>query len=223
MKPFDSDSAAPGHPDRGYADLTRLSDAEIMVCVQAGNDDALAVLFDRYHRLVLSIGYKILRDLGEAEDLMQGVFLEFYRVAVRFDSAKGTVKTWLLQYAYHRSMNRRKYLARRNFYGLGDLGEAAHLLDSEGLNSEAMFSTVEARKMLGDAIQSLNAVQRRTIQMAYFEGMTLREISEQTGEPVGNVRHHFYRGLSRLRVLVTAKNSAKQSETLARGIVNAKA
>ncbi len=96
-----------------------------MAQLKAGYDDALTVLFDRYHRLVLSIAFKILRDLGEAEDLAQSVFLEIYRVAAQFDPARGTTKTWLLQYAYHRSINRRRDLRRRNFYGQGELKEAS--------------------------------------------------------------------------------------------------
>jgi RNA polymerase sigma-70 factor (ECF subfamily) len=87
-----------------------------MAHLQAGHADALAILFDRYHRLVLSIAMKILRDVGEAEDLMQSVFLEIYKSAAQFDPTRGTTKVWILQYAYHRGMNRRQHLNVRNFY-----------------------------------------------------------------------------------------------------------
>jgi RNA polymerase sigma-70 factor, ECF subfamily len=84
-----------------------LNDEELMAHLQAGHGDALAVLFDRYHRLVLSIALKIVRDLAEAEDVTQNVFLEIFRSVAQFDPARGTTKTWVLQYAYHRSINRR--------------------------------------------------------------------------------------------------------------------
>jgi len=96
--------------------MKELHDNEVMAHLQAGHGDALAVIFDRYHRLVLSIALKIVRDRGEAEDVMQNVFLEIFRAAAQFDPAKGTTKTWLLQYAYHRSLNRRQQLAARHFY-----------------------------------------------------------------------------------------------------------
>ena len=83
-----------------FAQLQELSDEQLMVHVKGQHDDALTVLFDRYHRLVLSIGFKIVRDLGEAEDLAQSVLLECYREAGQFDPARGSTKTWLLQYAY---------------------------------------------------------------------------------------------------------------------------
>src|SRR5580692_3198028 len=99
-----------------YAELGKLNDEALMLRLQLGHHDALAVLFDRYHLLVMTIALRILRDAGEAEDLMQAVFLEVFRSSAQFDSAKGTTKVWLLQYAYHRSFNRRHYLSLRGLY-----------------------------------------------------------------------------------------------------------
>ena len=85
-----------------------------------GRSDAIGVLFDRYSRLIFAVAKKILRDPEEAEDLTQEVFIEIYKKAHRYDDRKGTVKIWLLQYAYHRSLNRRRYLAlveRRELIG----------------------------------------------------------------------------------------------------------
>jgi RNA polymerase sigma-70 factor (ECF subfamily) len=66
-----------------------------------------------------SVGFRILRDAGEAEDITQLVFLEIFQAAAQFDPARGNLKGWLLQYAYHRSINRRDYLAKRKFYDSG--------------------------------------------------------------------------------------------------------
>jgi RNA polymerase sigma-70 factor (ECF subfamily) len=73
--------------------------------LRQGNPDALLILFDRFYRLILKVALRILRDAGEAEDLMQDVFLEIFGKADQFDPAKGSVRTWILQYAYHRSLN----------------------------------------------------------------------------------------------------------------------
>jgi RNA polymerase sigma-70 factor (ECF subfamily) len=189
-------------PAPSLSDLHDLSDEGLMMQVKAGHYDALGVLFDRYRRLVLSIGFKILRDPGEAEDLVQSVFLEFYRVAGQYDPARGSTRTWVLQYVYHRSINRRRYLLRRDFYASCDFEEVNNKAQRERVFMEGCFSTVEARKMIGPAIAELNAVQRRTIEMAYFEGWTVEEISEKTGQSVVSVRHHYYRGLHRLRELI---------------------
>jgi RNA polymerase sigma-70 factor (ECF subfamily) len=86
-----------------------------MAHLRRGQGDALAVIFDRYHRLVFHVALKILRDVGEAEDVMQNVFLEIYKASAQFDAARGNTKVWILQYAYHRSMNKRLQLIARRY------------------------------------------------------------------------------------------------------------
>src|SRR5258708_22845778 len=78
---------------------------------------------ERLYRLVLKIALRIVRDPGEAEDVMQDVFFEIFNKAAQFDRAKGGAKTWILQYAYHRSLSRRQYLALRSFYDRHQIGE----------------------------------------------------------------------------------------------------
>ena len=74
------------------AELKLLTDDQLMVQLKDGVNDALAVLFERYQRLVFSIALKIVRDRGEAEDVTQNVFLEIYRSVAQFDPAKGKLK-----------------------------------------------------------------------------------------------------------------------------------
>lgn len=185
-----------------------------MMHLQAGHADVLAILFDRYYRLVLSVGMKILRDLGEAEDLMQSVFLEVFKSAVQFDPSKGTLKTWLLQYAYHRGMSRRQYLILRNFYRNSELADVPVELFTPDINQ---FNDQEVRHLVTEALKNLNESQSRVLKLAYFEGLSLKEIAERTDDNLGNVRHHYYRGLSRLRTVITgepakAKASLKQEQ-----------
>jgi RNA polymerase sigma-70 factor (ECF subfamily) len=77
--------------------VPNLSDEGMMEQVRQGHPDALPILFDRFYRLVLKIALRILRDAGEAEDLMQEVFLEIFKKSAQFDPAKGSLKTWILQ------------------------------------------------------------------------------------------------------------------------------
>lgn len=188
-------------------ELKRLSDESLMAHLQAGHADVLAIIFDRYYRLVLSVAMKILRDVGEAEDLMQTVFLEIFKSAAQFDPCRGTLKVWLLQYAYHRSMSRRQHLSIRHFYKNCDIAD----LQGELLPAEVTdFNDQEIRQLVTQALGSLSNVQSRVLRLAYFEGLSLREIAERTGESLGNVRHHYYRGLNRLRELVKGE-PAKQN------------
>jgi RNA polymerase sigma-70 factor (ECF subfamily) len=167
--------------------------------LQAGHADVLAIIFDRYYRLILSVAMKILRDLGEAEDLMQSVFLEIFQSAAQFDPGRGTLKVWILQYAYHRGMSRRQHLNLRNFYKNSEISE----LQGELQTSDVVhFNDQEIRQLVTEALKSLNETQSRVLKLAYFEGLSLREIAERTDDSLGNVRHHYYRGLNRLRTLI---------------------
>jgi RNA polymerase sigma-70 factor, ECF subfamily len=108
-------SNVPNAESLSWAQLQSLSDEALMACLQKGQGDALAVLFDRYQKLVLSIALKLVRDPGEAEDVTQIVFLDIYRAVAQFDPVKGSAKVWLMQYAYHRAISRRQHLEGREF------------------------------------------------------------------------------------------------------------
>jgi len=198
--------------DRCGSPLAGLSDERIMSEIQAGNGDAFAVLFDRYHRLILVTALKIVRDVSEAEEVTQSVFLEIYRAARQFDPARGTLKVWLLQFAYHRSINRRNYLVLRQFYDRGDIQEAV-AWEGSGVTTP-QWALQEAAEIVQEALGILNEPQRRTIQMVFFEGMTLKEVAENTAESLSNVRNHYYRGLDRMRGNLSAHPLEPDSEAV---------
>ena len=182
-------------------ELTELrisSDDEAMLRLQRNDATALEILFDRYARLVFRIALGVVRDRGEAEDVVQECFFHLYRKCFLYDGAKGTVKNWVLQIALHRALDRRAHLARRGFYvgtDTGSLGDT--LLGETDLDREigAKLNRIQLEK----AFDELPESQRVTLELFYFEGLDLREISRKLNQPLGNTRHHFYRGLERLR------------------------
>lgn len=179
-----------------YNALLGLSDERVMEELRAGNTDAFAVVFKRYHRLVHVTALRILRDAAEAEDLTQSILLEIYRKAGQFDPGRGTLKVWLLQFAYSRSMSRRNYLLVRQVHRRADL---AAIDEAETLWSPSRLPKQEAVHLTSEALDTLPEAQRRTIEMFFFEGLTLKEIAERRKEKFSNVRHHYYRGLEKLR------------------------
>jgi RNA polymerase sigma-70 factor (ECF subfamily) len=166
--------------------------------LQGCEREALDVLFDRYSRLVFGIAYRTLNDYGEAEDTVQDTFLHVYTRAERFDSRKGSAKAWIIQIALHRALDRKSYLCRRGFYVGTEIDPVADtLLGATDLDREIGAKLNRAQLRL--AFTELPEAQRRTLEMFYFEGLELREIAERLNEPLGNVRHHYYRGLEHLR------------------------
>src|SRR2546423_9175731 len=113
--------------------FTALSDSDLIEHLKNGFHQALGILFLRYRRLVLAVSLRILRNNGEAEDVVQDVFLEICKKAAAFDAGRGSVKMWILQYAYSRSLDRRRYLALRHADGpvTNDTGSSPkHLTDN---------------------------------------------------------------------------------------------
>jgi RNA polymerase sigma-70 factor (ECF subfamily) len=142
---------------------------------------------------------KILRDPAEAEDVMQDIFLEIFRKAGQFDPAKGSTKIWILQYAYHRSLSRRQYLALRNFYDRHQSTELDVVKSNHVDVSWRGLTFQEWGRVIQQGLATLNEKQRKTIELACFQGFSLSEIAERTRESLPNVRHHYYRGLQALR------------------------
>jgi len=200
-------------PKTGYAEppsmaqLQRLTDDEVMACLQMGQGDALAVLFDRYQKLVLSIALRIVRDPGEAEDVTQTVFLDIYRAVAQFDSRKGNTKVWLMQYAYHRAFNRRQHLQGREFY------KDTEEVDARPVEVRATFglSAPETKALVRQSMDALSDEQKSVIEMACYEGLSMREIAERTGDSFVNVRHHYYRGLQKLRSFISGGSDTKST------------
>ena len=192
------------------AELQRLSDEELMACLQEGQTDGLAVLFDRYQRLVLSIALKIVRDPGEAEDVTQTVFLDVFRAVAQFDPRKGNTKVWLMQYAYHRAINRRQHLQGREFYTTTELEEEMEPQPTETRPTLGL-SLPETKALVRQSMNALSEPQKKVIEMACYEGLSMREIADRTGDSFVNVRHHYYRGLEKLRSFISGGRDTKSS------------
>jgi RNA polymerase sigma-70 factor (ECF subfamily) len=174
------------------------SDEELMAWIQAKDHQALDELYSRYSRLVFGIALRVLNDKSEAEEVVQEVFLTIYQKASQFDPSKGSGKTWLVQIAFSRARDRRSLLTRRGFYSGTDIDSLDDTLQGEDNIEREVGLRIDFAYLLS-AFEELTQMQRATLELFYFQGLELREISERLNEPLGNVRHHLYRGLERLR------------------------
>ena len=179
---------------------SKLTDEALMARIREDDKEALAILFRRYVGLVRSVGRRIMRNDAEAEDLVQEVFLYLYRKRTVYDSSRSSARSWIVQMAYQQSIQRVRYLKTRHFYTSKDLDdEAAGTIGSLTTEDDYSAEVVLRKTGLLKALKDLSNEQRETLELHFFEGYTLKEISVKTDQPHGNVRHHYYRGLGKLR------------------------
>jgi len=157
---------------------------------------------------------------AEAEDLTQEIFVELCKTAAQFNAAKGTAKMWIIRLAYRRSLNRRRHLNFRNSHLLQDLGELENTPSSEFVEFQTMTKH-ESCRLVRQMLASLDAAQQRILEMVYFEGMSMRDVADRTGDSFDSVRHRYYRGMSKLRALLH-QPYGKEVVPAAQETVNAK-
>lgn len=192
------------------SELDELDDEALIESLANGRNAALAVLFSRHRTMVLRMAMKVLGDVGEAEDLTQSVFLEVLRHAGQFDAARGSGKSWILAIAYTRSINQREWLLRRRFYHWEPFDDRFHSPSSRQ-EPIANAEHYDLFRRLHRGLAALSECQRRIIHRVCFEGWTLREIATETGESFANVRHRYYRGLKKMRALVSAAEGVTEA------------
>lgn len=183
-----------------------VSDESLLNQICAGDREALAALFERYARLTRSVALRILRDTAEAEDLVQDLFLFIERKCGIFDSSKSTARSWLVQMAYHRAIDRRRYLKTRQFYAPPIQPNSTQVVGNPTTESDYSAEAVFGRNGLEKIVNGLSADQRETLRLYFFDGYTLAEASKKLGQPLGNVRHHYYRALDKLRKEIFAND-----------------
>ncbi len=177
--------------------LSPADDADLVARLASGEQDALAQIYDRYHRQVFSLAVRILADHVLAEDTTQEVFLALWRDPHKFDAAKGAFGSWLLALAHHRSVDavRREESQRRRRDRLVELDPPALLGEDPSDLALQRLAGADVRT----ALSELPTVQREALTLAYFGGYTQREVAALTGAPLGTVKTRMLAGMRRLR------------------------
>jgi RNA polymerase sigma-70 factor, ECF subfamily len=176
--------------------LSEYSDEELMALLQGRELAALEALYDRHHRIALALAYRVLGDVGSAEDVVQETFLSAWRHSDSYRPERGRARSWLLSIAHHRAIDRvRRSRAR------GEVTE----LDPSAVDPNAadLVQAAEAndrRERILRALATLSSEQRQAVELAYYGGLTHVEISERTGLPLGTVKGRLRLAMEKLRL-----------------------
>jgi len=171
--------------------LSPQDDSALLISVRRGDEHAMAMLFDRYSKVVYSVALRVLRDPASAEDILQDVFMQLWRNPDSFSATRGNLGGWLAVVTRNRSIDA---LRRKKPI---DPVEDMMLAAPYDVADEAERNTMMERAR--SVIYRLPVEQRKTLEMAFFDGLTHSEIAEMTGDPLGTVKTRIRSALMALR------------------------
>jgi RNA polymerase sigma factor (sigma-70 family) len=165
--------------------------------VAAGEIGGLEAIYDRYHAMAYALALRITTETGLAEDVVQDSLLGVWRNAARYSEARGSVRGWLLAIVRHRAID----AIRRQRAGVA-LGDETDDILPGALTVPDIWPEVSGRldaEQVRGAMAVLPPAQREVIELAYFDGLTQREISDRTHAPLGTVKSRMRLALATLR------------------------
>ena len=183
------------------AEPSQIADNDLLHAIARGDEAALAACYDRYRLILFGLILRILHDREEAEDCLQEVFLQVWRRARDFDESRGRAFTWLVTIARSRALDRLRASGSR----LRLATEAAQVPRDEVGDAAAEAVQSEPGAIVRTALAALPEEQRRTLLLAYFEGLTQTEIAARLGDPLGTVKTRMRAGMIKLRELLKDK------------------
>src|SRR6266436_1158753 len=147
-----------------------LSHSDEALCreVVKGDHEAFLVLFDRYWQDVFRLAYSVLRNEAEAEDLVQGLFLEVHTTMLRYDEQRGSFRTLLLRYAYTRAIDHRRQLESRRYYVTVQIEELEPEVFSRDVSLSSGLSIEEGSRLIEQGLEYLEDKQRATVKAYFF-------------------------------------------------------
>jgi len=176
-----------------------ISDQDLMLRIQQGDEEALGLLYDRYSGVLKSLIMRVIHNDAESDDLLQEIFVELWKQSGTFSPEKGKPLGWIVTLTRRRAIDR---LRKRQAYARVE----EKFKDQPEQQPEAwVHNTMEedlelndARRMLRKVMDELPEAQRQAIELAYFKGMSQREVAAHTGIPLGTIKTRLELGLKKI-------------------------
>ena len=190
-----------------------ISDEQLMAGIQGRDELALAALHLRHTRLIRTIISRVLNNDADVDDLLQEVFVEIWNRAEQYDSAKGRVLGWIVTIARRRAIDR---VRRKQAYARAE----ERMRESTLGTAEEMHPSTDRAAMHGDTAEifqriltTLPPAQREAVQLAYYAGLSQRDIARRTGIPLGTIKTRLELALRKLRAGIVALGGESEWHT----------
>ena len=180
-------------------------DALLVRRMQAKDERALSEFYDRWFPVVNGVVSRMLQSPSDAEDVVEETFWQVWRQCDRFDTERGSVKTWLLTIARSRALDRLRSTKRRREESIdtSSPSDVAGVQDSTYVDQSSdpllVAEHAERRKLVREALAELPAEQREALELGYFGGLSQSEIAERTGQPLGTVKTRMRLAMMKLK------------------------
>ncbi|HUP42965.1 MAG TPA: sigma-70 family RNA polymerase sigma factor [Thermoanaerobaculia bacterium] len=182
---------APPEPPRSAAD------AALVWAVAAGRQDAVAELYDRFAPMLLGLARRVVKDPDDAEEVVQEAFLHLWNRADRYDPARSSVATWLALVTRSRAIDRlrnRSVVDRTHAAAQRE----ADRIDESAAGAARVLHGERRRRVLAE-LENVPEEQRQVVELAFFGGLTQREIAQRIGIPLGTVKTRTLLAMKKLR------------------------
>ncbi len=181
---------------------TQRSDAQLVTSAAAGEERAMAALYERYGAVVYAVSYRIVGQRADAEEVVIEAFAQAWRDAPRFEAARGSVAGWLIMIARSRALDLVRARGRRDRITAAAAAERPETAPAMGdwqSDPAGSVDHAERRLRVREALEALSPPQRQAIELAFFEGLSHSEIAERLQEPLGTVKTRVRLGMQKLR------------------------
>jgi len=175
------------------------TDVELMRGLQSEDPESLSELYDRYNGILKALILRVIHNESEAEDLLQEVFMEIWSQAKNFSSRKGKPLGWMVTLARRRAIDglrKKQAYARVEERLQTETGTRSGA--GTGYATEDKICSGDTRLLIAKVLNSLPAAQQKAVELAFFQGMSQREIAANTNTPLGTVKTRLELGLKKI-------------------------
>jgi len=178
--------------------IDEVSDAQLVTSIARYSEVALAEVYRRHGGAVFGLAKRVLQNATEAEDITQEVFLRLWNQPDRFDSARGSLRSFLLAQAHGRAVDAVRSLSSRRLREARDAMRTARA----AYDMQHEVWDLAVADQIAHAMGELPEEERRVIELAYFDGRTYREVAQLLDQPEGTVKSRIRNGMRRMRAVL---------------------
>jgi len=178
--------------------------------IARGDSAALGALYDRYATTLYSLGIRMLGDAQAAEELVQEVLIRVWRQATSYSKERGAPSTWIFGIARNLAIDELRRRGARPQTAVDDAEVYIAQLEADDDPVEQVSQRMQHDEVVR-ALDQLSSVQRRVLELAYYNGLSQSEIAAQLGDPLGTVKTRMRTGLQRLRTLLDGSGRSDEA------------